>query len=213
MRAFVSPAVDRLLAQAYSVSQQESELAQARALFSQAQALNALREQLQALELRQAQLQDQLNELNKANRTKLTQLTHHYERILQELRFPDYQSSSIDSRTLMPRINGDLYVHTGTALKGLATTAYHLALFDFSRENDTFFPRMLVMDSPGVGDLNDENHDHLLRYIASLQSQEDLSLAEIDWQIILTTRRMVDELLPYVREELSSPHRMLLRSQ
>lgn len=211
--AFVSPAIDRLLYQAHIISQQEAKLGQARALLAQAQALNEIRERLQLLELQQAELEDELSELNKTNRTRLTILSQNYDRILRTLGFPSYRSSSIDTKTLMPNINGSLYIHTGTALKGLATVAYHLALFDFSRQEDTFFPRMLVIDSPGVGDLNDENHDQLLRYIAAQQPEKNALSDELDWQIILTTRRMVDELQPYVCKELSAPDRMLLQSR
>jgi hypothetical protein len=75
---------------------------------------------------------------------------------------------------------------------------------------------MLVIDSPAVGDLNDENHDKLLRYLAKLQSGSSQSASageneELDWPIILTTRRMIPELEPYIIEEVSAPDRMLLR--
>jgi len=76
----------------------------------------------------------------------------------------------------------------------------------------------LVIDSPAVGDLNDENHDKLLRYIATLQSDAEQSRPEQDsdwpgWQIILTTRRILPVLEPYVRERISAPNQMLLRQR
>jgi len=120
----------------------------------------------------------------------------------------------------MPNINGQLYIHTGTALKGLATVAYHLALFELAQRRETFLPRILIIDSPAVGDLNDINHDRLLRYIANLATTPSASPgrdpdpdAEPGWQIILTTRRLVPELRQFVVETISSPDRMLLRER
>jgi hypothetical protein len=117
----------------------------------------------------------------------------------------------------MPNINGNLYIHMGVALRGLATVAYHLALLHLSLLEDTFFPRMLVIDSPAVGDLNEDSHDKLLRYFAKLASRDDNSASEQvegnepDWQIILTTRRLVPELEPFVIEKISRPEHLLLR--
>ena len=67
---------------------------------------------------------------------------------------------------------------------------------------------MLVIDSPNAGDLNEDNHTKLLNYLARLYS---LEVAEQDWQIILTTRYLPNELESYVRETISNPDRMLLR--
>lgn len=73
-------------------------------------------------------------------------------------------------------------MHLGAALRALATVAYHLALLQLSRADDTYFPRMLIIDSPAAGDLNEESHDKLLRYFARLATE---SGEEPDWQIIL----------------------------
>jgi len=102
----------------------------------------------------------------------------------------------------------------------LATVAYHLALLQLSRAEETFFPRMLVIDSPAVGDLNNESHDKLLGYFAKLAARDVAGFGtpgkhedgdEPDWQIILTTRRLVPELEPYVKERISRPDHLLLR--
>ncbi len=217
-QAYVSPAVDRLLAQGREIAQREAELAQAQSLLGQARALEAIRGQLNELKQEQARLEDQLREARKPHKARLNALREIYEGMLIELDFPDFQSCSINSQSLMPNINGSLYIHTGTALKGLATVAYHLALLELSRKEETFFPRMLVIDSPAVGDLNDENHDKLLRFLANLQSNveqlsSEVETEELDWQIILTTRRLIPELEPYVIEEISAPGRMLLRKR
>ncbi len=215
-QAYVSPAVDRLMAEAHEVAQREADLAQARALLGQAKALEAIRLQLDSLKGQQAELEDELREVRKPYKARLNALREIYSAILRAIDFPDFRSCTINNQSLMPEINGNLYTHLGTALKGLATVAYHLALLELARREETFFPRMLVIDSPAVGDLNDENHDKLLRYLGMLQasseqpsrrSEEDWP----DWQIILTTRRLTPELEPYVKEEISAPDRMLLR--
>ena len=69
-----------------------------------------------------------------------------------------------------------------------------------------------------MGDLNEESQGKLLRYLATLQSGGDYPSSEYearepDWQIILTTRRLIPELRPYVKEEISRPDRMLLRKR
>jgi hypothetical protein len=216
MQDYVSPAVDRLVAHTHEIAQRESELAQARSLLGQAQALEAIRSELNDLKNQQAELEDRLREARKPNRTRLEALRQSYERVLRSIDFPDFQECKIDAQSLMPLINGFLYIHTGTALKGLATVAYHLALLQLASHEDTLFPRILVIDSPAVGDLNEESHDKLLNYLLEMQSsQEQIGVPDEnvnrDWQIILTTRRMLPGLERYVIETLSAPDRMLLR--
>jgi hypothetical protein len=219
-RSYVSPAVDLLLARAHEVAQREADLAKATSLYNQAVALESIREKLNELKGRQTELEDKLREARKPKRRRLNELRRIYEQILLGIDFPNFRECTIDSQSLMPTINGNLYIHMGAALRGLATVAYHLALLEIARTENTFFPKMLVIDSPAVGDLNDESHDKLLRYLAGLQfdasSQPDAPAGGEDlpdWQIILTTRRMVPELEPYVREKVSRPDRLLLRRQ
>lgn len=215
-QAYVSPAVDRLLGRAHEVAQREADLAHAKALLGQARALAAIKERLDQLKQEQSELADHLREARKPYKARLNALRESYEHILMAVDFPDLRSCKIDSQSLMPYINGSLYTHTGTALKGLATVSYHLALLELARKEKTCFPRMLVIDSPAVGDLNIQSHDKLLHYLATLQSDKESSGSDhviegSDWQIILTTRRLIPELEPYVMEEISAPDRMLLR--
>lgn len=189
-------------------------------LLNQALSLEETRGQLNELKAQQAELEEKLQEARKANRRRLERLRAIYEQVLVDLDFPGFRECTINPQSLMPYINGNLYVHMGVALRGLATVAYHLALLQLSRVEDTFFPRMLVIDSPAVGDLNEESHDKLLRYFAKLASgngngtaptQGQANDEEPDWQIILTTRRLVPELEPYVKERISRPDHLLLR--
>lgn len=216
-RLFISPVVDQLLALTHEVAQREADLARARTILGQAQSLGEISERLGTLKHRQAELMDLLQETRRPYRTRLEVLRQIYEEILQTVELPDFRSVTIDSNTLLPYINGNLYMHLGVAFRGLATVAYHLAFLELARREDTYFPKMLIVDSPAVGDLNEENHEKLLRYFASLQQKAEQSDVAggsdwPDWQIILTTRRLTQGLEPYVRAEISNaPNRMLLR--
>ncbi len=215
--AYVSPAVDRLLARSHELAVKEAELAQARTLLSQAQALDAMKVRLDTLKQDVAELEDRLSEARRPVMARLEKLRQTYEAVLRAVDFPDIRTVSIESQSLMPLINGHLYTHAGTAYKALAVVCFHLALLELAMKEETFFPRMLVVDSPAIGDLNEESHDKLLRYLATLQAPaEEIDLEDSvgrpDWQIILTTRRMISDLEPFVVERISSPDHMLLRS-
>jgi hypothetical protein len=208
---YVSPAVDQLLAQADVVSERQAELTRAISLLEQAQSLEQLQIELNRLKIKLAELEDELESARKAKKTRRESFRQIYENTLRAVEFPELQSVTINSQTLMPNINGQLYVHQGTALKGLATTCYHLALLDLALKEDTYFPTMLVIDSPNAGDLNQENHTKLLRYLATLQLQPEY--ADPDWQIILTTRYLPSELETFVVDRISNPDLMLLRKR
>lgn len=216
-RAYVSPAVDMLLEQANTIALKEAALTQARHLLEQAGALETIRTGLEKLRDKKAKLEDDLREARNAKRARLEALRRIYENILIELEFPGFESCRIDPFSLMPYINGALYIHQGIAYTGLAVIAYHLALLELSLQEKTYFPRLLVIDSPAVGDLNEKSHDKLLAYLSRLALREDelINTGEIDeprWQIILTERRIIPELLPYRKAVISgAPDEMLLR--
>src|SRR6266568_523822 len=216
VQVYVSPSVDLLIARAHEVAQYEAEYVQAQALLNQARALIDIKNELEELQLRQASLEEQLKEARKPNKERLEEFRQIYEHILRAIDFPNFQNCSINPYTLMPDINGSLYSTTGTAFKGLATVCYHLALLELARREQTYFPLLLVIDSPAVGDMNEESEDKLLRYLATLQSNSEQEYEDSnnlpDWQIILTTRRIIHELEPYVKVKISqAPNQMLLR--
>ncbi|MDD5367861.1 MAG: hypothetical protein PHQ40_02150 [Anaerolineaceae bacterium] len=207
--AFVSPAVDQLIAQADMVSERQAELAKAIHLLEQGLSIEKQREELDKLKSQLAELTDELEEVSKAKRQLREALRRMYSDVLRAVGFPKVREVSIDPQTLLPLINGNLYIAQGTAFKGLATVCFHLALLNFARMQQTYFPKMLVIDSPNVGDLNEDNHTKLLNYIGQLSSTEDST--DQDWQIILTTRYLPPSLEPYVRDTISNPDKMLLR--
>jgi hypothetical protein len=212
LSAYVSPSVDRINAQANIVAERQAALARAVSVLEQAQALEKKQEKLDGLRVKFAELQEELIMARAAKVQRRETLRQSYSDVLKAINYPGVRQITLDTHTLMPSINGQLYIHQGTALKGLATVAYHLALLNMARANDTFFPKLLIIDSPNVGDLNEQNHAKLLYYIASLHTQEADS-TEFDWQIILTTRYLPQELEQFVCDRISSPDRMLLRSR
>jgi hypothetical protein len=212
-RAYVSPSVDVLLAHSQEVGALEAELARHEAMLSQAEALDSMKRDLARLESELQTAEQSLRTASNPDQQRLKKLRDLYLAALKSVDFPEVSSVTVNPNTLMPNINRQLYMHVGTALKGLATVCYHLSLLQLSREVDTFFPRMLVIDSPAVGDLNDANHERLLKYLGALQPEQNGETVPLipDWQIVLTTRRSIPALDKHVIEEVSSPSRMLLR--
>lgn len=214
-RAFVSPALDEFLAVVRVVSEVESELSRARTFLEQSRAAEAIRVELDDTVREINELEEKREQRREGSRSRLQRLREIYRQVLTNVDFPALRAVSIDGKTLMPKINGELYVHSGAAFRGLAITCYHLALLHLSLEVETYFPRLLVIDSPAVGDLNDENHDDLLNYIAGLSDRSGTAdSAEVPWQIILTTRRITPALEPYKTMTISSTAtEMLLRKR
>jgi hypothetical protein len=208
--SYVSPSVDRLNAQASKIAERQATLARLTSLLDQAQALERMQHQLDALRVKFAELQEELRLAKSAKIQRREALRKNYAEVLRSINYPGVRQVAIDANSLMPLINSESYIHQGTAFKGLATVAYHLALLNLAREEDTYFPKLLIIDSPNVGDLNEQNHAKLLRYIASLQTQE-IETVEHEWQIILTTRFLPQELEQFVVDRISNPDRMLLR--
>ena len=210
MAAYVAPLLDEFLAQSRAIAAKEGDVARAQAQLRQARALAESRDALDRLRQQQEILRERLDQARMRAREQLGVFGQVYQEVLRRVNFPNWESARIEGSTLLPYIGGSLYVHTGTAYKGLATVCYHLALLDLAVRRDTYFPRCLVVDSPAVGDLNDLSHDRLLRYLAALPDMEQY--AGQAWQVILTTRRMVPELRPYEVYEISGERdRMLLR--
>jgi hypothetical protein len=215
-RAFIAPSVDLLIERNQRVSEAEGELARAESLLAQANALDSMRAELDRLRDEADRVEEAPTGYRGEARRRLGVLQDILRDILDQIRFPQLRNVRIDGATLMPIINGHSYLHTGTAFAGLATLAYHLALLQYSLVENCFFPRFLAIDSPAVGDLNDESHGYLLEFLASFQRSAEAVATEggspIPWQIVLTERRMIPGLEPYVQMRISNASgRMLLR--
>lgn len=208
---YVTPSVDRINAQASIVAERQAAFAKATWILGQAQALEKMQERLDIFRAKFNELTEKLKLAKTAQSQRQESLRREYLNVLRAVSYPGLRQVSIDSRTLLPLINGLPYSsNQGTAYKALATVAFHLALLNYARSVVCYFPKSLVIDSPNIGDLNEENHTKLLSYIAGLHTQER-EATELDWQIILTTRFITPEMEQFVRDEISNPDQMLLR--
>lgn len=79
-------------------------------MLDQARALGEVGEQLSTLKLRQAELEDKLREARRPFATRLEILRNIYEDLLRAVDLPDLRTVTIDRETLLPYINGSLYV-------------------------------------------------------------------------------------------------------
>jgi len=207
-RAYVSPFIDALEQLSHEVAVTERLLATAQSDYSQARALDELEQEFEKLREHQRELEMKLEEAKKPNTAQLDRLRSAFRDVLGKIGYPALRSAYIGTQDFMPTINGSSYVHGGQAYTGLAVLAYHLALFKLATESDCFMPQFLIIDSPAVGDMNNQTEDVMLNYLASLPA---LLGGRSDWQVILTTRRCTESLQPYVFAQLSSPHHMLLQ--
>lgn len=211
LSAYVSPTVDQLIVQTNRVSEKQAELGKAQSIQAQMSTLEERQDNLNKIKKNLASLQDELEENKKISQQRREEFRQIFEKTLRDVDYPDLHEVSLEPQSLMPKLNGQLYNHQGTAFKALVTVCYHLGMFTLARNEDTWFPKFLVIDSPNTGDLNEDNHTKLLRYISEIQ--KDDTEKDPDWQIILTTRLLIPELEPFVRQEISNPNMMLLRKR
>lgn len=207
---------NRLAEQSDIFARLNADVSRDEALKEQAFAIDTLRKQLGPLEERYRRLDGELQAARAASFEKLEELREKYGLILKAVEWPDFSSCEIDNKTLMPRINEQPHRSYGTGMKGVAVLCYHLALLALARSTDTYMPKILVIDSPAHGDLNERTHEAVLRYISALGSRHSGIDNEYQdegnsWQIILTTRRIVPELEQFRIATLSNPDKMLLR--
>jgi hypothetical protein len=207
-QSYVSPFIDALEQLSHEVAVTEKLLATAQSDYSQAMALDELEQEVERLRAQQMELEALLEDAKKPSLTQLTALRNAFREILGKVGYPSLLNSWISASDFMPTINGSSYVHGGQAYTGLAVLAYHLSLFKLAVESDCYMPRLLIIDSPAVGDMNDQTEDVMLDYLASLPT---VLGEDSRWQVILTTRRCTDALQPFVFDQLSSPHHMLLQ--
>ena len=211
VRQFVSPSVDRLVEASRLIADRERELDRAETLAEQAESLNGTRNEVDRLREAMDALDDERRAVSKPREGRLSLFEQELDRVLRGIEFYQYERSRIERSTLMPFVNGNAYESFGLAYKGLIAVSYYLAMWHLAREVPAYMPRMLVIDSPAVGDLNEVSYGTLLEYVAGLQDPEE-DPESLDWQMILTTRRTVPALDPFVMLSLSSSEgRMLLR--
>lgn len=211
LAVYISPTVDQLIDQTNVVSEMKAKFIKAQSIQTQISTLEERQANLYKIKNDLSSLQDELDESKRFSQSRREEFRQILERVLRGVDYPNLLTVNLEPQTLMPKLNGSLYDHEGTAFKALVTVCYHLSLFTLAREKATWFPKFLVIDSPNTGDLNEDNHSKLLRYISKIHDNDGYK--NQDWQIILTTRVLIPELEEFVREEISNPNRMLLRKR
>lgn len=211
MQQFVSPSVDRLIEAGRLVAERRRELSEIERVYEQALAFGRLLQETERLEATLRDLEAERRAAAKPNAARLALLTQELDRVLRGVGYPKYNGCTIDRSSLMPSVNGTHYESQGAAYKGLIATSYYLAMWLLAQEAPAYMPRMLVVDSPSTGDLNDESYDRLLSFLGSLQS-DDTDRDDLGWQLILTTRQVVESLERHVVLSISGEEgQMLLR--
>lgn len=207
-REYVSPFVDELERLLLSQNSKSAELE------SIGQALNQWnlhQENIQRLE----QLKIQKNKLILAVRStdqtdtqKVTRFSEYYEQFLRNINFKGLQSAYIRANDLMPVINNHHYLEdTGIGTTSVKIIAYHVSLMRLSLDVPCYYPKFLMIDSPRQFDINQDTYRKMLLQFYEVQKESE----KLDFQIILTTRDLPEEMEQYVIERLNSRTRMLLR--
>ncbi len=146
--------------------------------------------------------------INTRDDTKVRSLSQYYERFLRNVGFPNLSMARIQSSDLMPLVNGHPYTEdTGIGFVSVKVIGFHHALLEFSLDHPCYYPRFLMLDSPRAFDINPQTYDRMLLQFPRLLDK----LGNVEFQIIITTRNLPQEMEEYVIERLNSKSRMLLR--
>lgn len=85
-------------------------------------------------------------------------------------------------------------IDDGAAATTIRVIAFDLALLKFSVLQDTNHPQFLVQDSPNVRDIDPNIYRRIFTYILSLENDLLANGADVDFQYIITTIDIPDEL-------------------
>jgi hypothetical protein len=153
-------------------------------------------------------LKDKVASFDTRDDEKINRLSDYYDSYLRQVGYPNLNIARIDPETLMPFVNGNYYTEdTGSGMLSIKVIGYHYSLLMFSLNNPAYYPRFLMLDSPRVFDLNDQTYNNMLLQFKRIQDDYDKQ----QFQIILTTREIPDEMEDLVIERINSINRMLLR--
>lgn len=207
-RSYVSPFVDELERLLHESSNANAQIELLEQQLKSWQSLEEVEVELSEFKNEQKKLQVALAELDTKDDEKIRKLSEYYEKFLIDSRFPKLASARVSANDLMPIVNGHSYTEdTGIGFVAVKVVGLHFSLLRFSLDNPCYFPRFLMIDSPKQFDLNNDTYKNMLLQLKKL---EKIS-SKTDYQVILTTRDLPEELEPFVIERLNSKNRMLLR--
>jgi hypothetical protein len=205
---YVSPFIDELERLLHLQNQVNAEIEIIDQQLNQWYLLEEKEKDLTELSAERANLQSALADIDTRDDTKLRKLSDYYESFLRGSKFPNLVNSRIQALDLMPLVNSRIYTeNTGSGLLSIKVIGYHFSLLRFSIDNPCYYPRFLMLDSPRAFDVNRETYSSVLKEFLNLEKKSSRS----DFQVIITTRDLPEELEPMVIERLNSKNRMLLR--
>lgn len=207
-KTYVSPFVDdfeRLLLLSNIV---DAEIETLNSQLDQWNFLVSREELLTNLRIERQKLQRQVADIDIGDDVKVRKLSDYYESFLRRISDSEILKVRINPKDMMPLVNGNIYTEdVGSGMRAVRIIGYHYSLLDFSLDIACYYPRFLMIDSPRAFDLNRDTYERLLLQFHRLQSK----LAQVDFQVILTTRDLPVVMEEYVIERLNSRNRMLLR--
>ncbi len=206
--SYVSPFVDTLERLLNNANRVDSEFELLNQQLKYWQFIERREEWLQNRKVEKRKLQSQIAEIDTGDDTKIRKLSEYYESFLRKVEDTELITARIKPSDMMPLVNGKPYTEdVGSGWQSVRIIAYHFSILLFSIDEPSYYPRFLMLDSPRAFDLNRMSYELLLTQFSRLHAM----LTESDFQIILTTRDLPEELEEYVIERLNSKNRMLLR--
>jgi hypothetical protein len=170
--------------------------------------LDELEDRLANLRKERGEVDARINSYDSYDAQVVRNFSEFYESFLHRVAGNADDSARMDSKTLMPLINGASYTaDVGSGMQSVRTIGYHYSLLEYSIELPSYYPRFLIVDSPRAFDLNQDTYERLLLQFLRLVQKYDPS----DFQLILTTRDLPAVMETHVVERLNSKNRMLLR--
>jgi DNA repair exonuclease SbcCD ATPase subunit len=209
-QSYVSPFIDELERLLSQRNQVNTELELLNQQLRQWEALEKREQRLDQLQQEQHRLRIVVEKIDTGDASKIRKLSEYYESFLRRVGYPDLNTARIQQKNLMPLVNNHPYTEdTGYGWLSVKIIGYHYSLLEFSLETPCYYPRFLMLDSPRAYDLNLETYQKLLLQFHRLPEKFN----EQDFQVILTTRDLPEEMEQYVIERINSKNRMLLRPE
>ena len=120
------------------------------------------------------------NERKKNDENKIEKLITYMDDFLKNSGYRDYEEAALNDK-YEPIINNRYYKNASASEKVRTVVAYYFAFLRYSIENDSNFPKFLIIDSPKQQDLNYDD------YISIIELMAKLGEANKDFQLIVTS--------------------------
>lgn len=125
------------------------------------------------------------NERKKNDEKKFEKLIRYIDDFLKNSGYRDYEEIALNDK-YEPIINNKHYKNASASEKVRTVIAYYFAFLRYSIENDSKFPKFLIIDSPKQQDLNYED------YISIIENMAKLEETNKDFQLIVTSVEVPD---------------------